>query len=447
MNDFTSPASPSRAWFALAVLLMLIPAVITCVFEYSIFVNYTLDAPGAYWRDGRPIATDFVQFAAVAEAWERGRIHQIYESIERQREFETLAADLPKPYADTLTFNYPPFVCWLLRPLAPLPYQWRYVCWVLMQFSFALVGLWCWRKELGPKAFGVVALAWFVSPPVINTFILGHQAFMAMGIVSVVLCLLNRQRDFVAGLALSLLLYKPPLGIVIGPMLLLAGRWRAVFGVLIGASGLALASLAVSVKACQDYRGMGKILLSLAGETPDFYAKHFNLLAFVATYLELRPVDFTWMHWSLVIVPSVMLFVLVARAWCFPWRPGTLEWSAGASASLLTTLVMTPYLYSYDTMIAAVAGVYSVRTWHARPDWHRWYILACIGIAGYFVGSDILLMESMQKNLGFRVQLTPFAFAAWAALEAWWAIGRRLVDESATNLSIRSEGARESSPG
>ena len=229
------PPSPSRAWFALAVLLILIPAVITCFYEYSIFARHNLDAPGSYWRDGRPMATDFVQFAAVAEAWKRGRIDEIYESVEKQREFETLAAELPEPYIHTLTFNYPPFTCWLLRPLAPLPYPWRYVCWVLMQFFFALVGLWCWRKELGTRAFGIVALAWFASPPVINTFILGHQAFMAMGIVSVVLFLLNRRRDFAAGLVLSLLLYKPPLGVVIGPMLLLARRWQAVMGVILGA--------------------------------------------------------------------------------------------------------------------------------------------------------------------------------------------------------------------
>lgn len=407
------------------MLLLLIPAAISCFFEYSIFVRYTLDAPGAYWRDGRPMATDFVQFAAVAEAWKQGRIDEIYESVEKQREFETKAAGLPKPYADTLTFNYPPFTLWLFKPLGFMPYQLRYVCWVLMQFCFALVGLWCWRKELNPGAFGVVALAWFMSPPVINTFILGHQAFMAMGIVSVVMYLLNRSRDLAAGLALSLLLYKPPLGIVIGPLIFLAGRWKTVLGVLMGACGLVVASLAVSLKACQDYRGMGKILLELASTTEDFYAKHFNLLAFVATFFELRIVDFTWMHWALVLTPSVMLIALAAKAWCFPWRPGTLEWSAGASSVLLTTIVVTPYLYSYDTMLAAVAGVYSVRTWSARPEWHRWFILACVAITGYCVGRDILMMEDMQRSWGFRLQFTPIVFAAWATLEACWAISRR----------------------
>jgi hypothetical protein len=100
---------------------------------------------------------------------------------------------------------------------------------------------------------------------------------------------------------------------------------------------------------------------------------------------------------------------------------------------------VTPYLYSYDTMMAAVAGVYSVRTWHARPDWHRWFILACIGIAGYFVGSDILLMESMQKNFGFRVQFTPFAFAAWAVLEVTWVIERRKMSAIVRTTSSESQ--------
>jgi len=426
VTDVETPKPPrSRPWFAVAIFLLLIPAGLTCWFQYVIWAEWTLEAPGSVWKDGRPIGADFVQFAAVAEAWRLGRIDEIYESQDRQREFFTRAAHLWKPYAAILSFNYPPFTCWLLRPMASLTYRHRWVAWTLLQFSFALAALWCWRKELGPRAFGIVALGWFLSPPVCNTFILGHQAFMALGIVSVVLFLLNRERDFLAGLALSLLLYKPPLGIVLGPMLMLARRWWAVLGVAIGAVLLAAASLAVSLKACQDYRGMAKELLDLAFGWPDYYVKHFNLLAFVATYLDVKPYDFTWMHWSLVIVPCLMLFALTAKAWCFPWRPGTSRWSAGASAALLTTLVSTPYLYSYDTMIAAIAGVYSVKTWNERPEWHRWYILACVAIAGYFVAGDITLMEQMQKLFGFRLQLAPLAFAAWAVLESLWAINTR----------------------
>ena len=420
MNENTPP--PSRAWFNLAAILALIPAFITCFLTYKLFATYTLNRDGYMWSNGEVIATDFIQFAAVAEAWERGRIDEIYASLARQKEFMTLAAELKKPYEHTLSFNYPPFATWLLRPLAPLDYLHRFVGWTLIQFSFAVVALLCWRKELGPSLFGIVALAWFLSPPTMNNLILGHASFMALGIVSLTLLLLNRERDFLAGLVLSLLLYKPTLGVVLGPLLVVAGRWRVVAGVGVGAVLLYTASMAVSVKACRDYPNMGHELLTLATTYKDFFVRHFNWLGFAATILGKTPAEFTWIDRAIVLVPCVMLFLIVAKAWCIPWQPGTLRWNAGASAAVLATLVCTPYLYSYDTMLAGIAGVYSVKTWNARPEWHRWFILGCMFIAAYFVWGDEGLMENMQKAIGVRIQLAPIAFASWAVLEAMWAI-------------------------
>jgi hypothetical protein len=419
-----SAHAAARPWFALVAFLMLIPAFLTCYFELKICAQCTLERDGNQWPDGRPVAADFIQFAAVAEAWELGRIDELYAGLARQQEFMTLAAELKRPYRDTLSFNYPPFYAWLLRPLAPLPYLHRFVVWSLMQFAFAVIALACWRKELGPRAFGIVALGWFLSPPVCNTLVLGHASFGALAAMSGTLYLLNRGRDFQAGLVLSLLLFKPTLGVVIGPMVIIAGRWKAVLGVAMGASLLLLASLAVSVQACKDYPKIGRELFHLATTHPDFYVRHFNWLGAVSTLLAKPPADFNWVRRAMVVIPIAMLLLTVAKAWCIPWRPGSPRWQAGAAAAVLATLFCTPYLYSYDTQLAGIAAVYSVATWRLRPEWHRWYILGCIFTAGYFICGDQILMAQMDKRLHVRIQLAPVAFAAWAILEAKWAMGR-----------------------
>ena len=94
---------------------------------------------------------------------------------------------------------------------------------------------------------------------------------------------------------------------------------------------------------------------------------------------------------------------------------------------MLTTFVATPYLFAYDTAIAAVAVVYSLRTWNSRPTWHRWFIFGCLSVAWIFLVGDMPLIAAMQERMNVRIQLAPIAMAVWALFEARWAMSK---DES-----------------
>jgi hypothetical protein len=413
---------PARILYGVAVIAALILAFLNCRDKYGVFETWTKQRTGNLWPDGRPVASDFIQYAAVAEAWERGRIDELYASLGRQQEFMTLAADLPKHVNYVLSFNYPPFVAWLLRPLAPLDYMERLVAWSLMQGCFLLAALWCWSRELPPRAFGVVAAAFLLSPSVVGNVTIGQASFMGLAFMSGTLLLLDRERDFSAGLVLSLLFYKPTLGIVIGPLVVAAGRWRVVSGVAVGGSLLAAASAAVSIEACKDFPKIGRELFIMATSHPDYYSRHFNWLGAVATLLGKTPDEFNWVRRAVVVIPIAILFLTTARAWCSPWRPGTARWQAGASAAVLTTLVATPYLFAYDTVLVGVAAVYSVKTWNVRPEWHRWFVLGSLVAVGYCVARDAVLLNDMRDRWPVRLQPTPFVLAAWAMLEARWAI-------------------------
>jgi len=425
--DRDRASKTSRAAFAVVVAGLILATARHNAGVYAQFIERTRLRNGNFWPNGQPVGADFIQFAGVAEAWERGRIDELYASPARQTEFMTLAVESPRHYNPLLQFNYPPFFAWLVRPLTPFDYLQRYLVWTLIQTGFAVVALAFWRRELSPRQFAVVAAGLVVCPPVLSNLVTGQTAFIGLASLSGTMYFLNRGRDFAAGIALSLLFYKPTLGVVLGPLLLAAGRWRVVFGVVSGFLLLVAASLAASVKACADYPHMARELVITAVSYPDFYVRHFNLLGSVSTLLGKTPEEFNWIRRAVVAVPIAVLFVMTAKAWCVRWRPGTPRWSAGAAAAVLTTFVATPYLFAYDTAIAAVAVVYSLRTWNSRPTWHRWFIFGCLSVAWIFLVGDMPLIAAMQERMNVRIQLAPIAMAVWALFEARWAMSK---DES-----------------
>jgi len=408
-------SSTQRRCFLLVTALLLIPASRHTITVYGFFLDQTMRRTANLWPGGQPVGADFLQFAGVAEMWERGRIDELYSSRAQQREFMALAAGV-EPFEGFLQFYYPPFAAWLVRPLAPFDYMQRYVMWMLMQLAFVVVALALWRQELPLGAFLVFAVAFAVSPPVLSNLATSQTAFIGLASLSATLFLLHRGRDFAAGFALSLLFYKPTLGIVIGPLLIVARRWWAVLGVVFGAMLLAAASAAVSVQACRDYPAFSRELVELSRTSPSYYIGFFNYVGFVATLLRKPPAEFNWIRNAIVLAPIAVLVWMAARAWCVRWRPNEPRWCAGASAVVLTTVFATPYLFAYDAVIAAVAGVYSVRSWHARPNWHRWYILVCVSLAWFFLAA--------------HNHLAPIPMAAWAVLEARWAMSQEAIERS-----------------
>ena len=87
---------------------------------------------------------------------------------------------------------------------------------------------------------------------------------------------------------------------------------------------------------------------------------------------------------------------------------------------VLATLLLTPYLFFYDSVLLAVAGVYTLRTLPVRPAAHAWLVLAFTAVVFLWVGG---LTEAL-KLLPFRVQLAPAAFLGWLWLEAAFVVSQ-----------------------
>ncbi len=411
-------AASARLWLGGAAGTALFLSVAFAWSQYALFADATRQAVHHRWPDGRPVAVDYVLFAGVAVAWRDGSIDRLYESDAHQHGLMSAALGGGPPFNDILNYNYPPFHAWLLWPARNLSYLDGFAYWTALHAAFAAAALWLLRGGLDPRTWAFAALlAWF-GPPATNNLILGHQAFLHLLAFAAAWRCLDRGHDFAAGLAVSVLLYKPTLGIVIGPLLLLKGRWRAVAGVAAGGALLAAAAWAASPAACWGYRRMGGELLKLAAECPDFFAKHYNWLGAVSNFTRTVPAAFGILHWLAVAAPILAAAGLAAWAWRGRWEPGSDRFARGVSAALLATFFITPYLFSYDLASLAVAGFFTLRTLPRRPAWHAGVALACWSVTMVATAGNNTLLAAIDAATGLRLQPAPFALFAWLALEA-----------------------------
>jgi hypothetical protein len=386
---------------------------------------------------GFPLAVDFAQFAAVARAWQTGTIARIYDIDYQAQLVDEVCekpADLPWPFEPrSLTFGYPPFFLWLPRALVGLPYKTALPVWMAMMATFAVLAAVAWRASLRdqPRLFWMVLLTFLAYPATSTNQILGHAAFVGLAGLSGTLLFLNRGQDFQAGLCLSVLLYKPPLGLLIGPLLICHGRWRAVAGVATGGVALVAAGLAIDPALFPAWRKAVAEIGRLAVTHPNYFDKQYNWLAEVAVLSNRTPADFGWhatgwpviaylpVGWLAWVWLAPVIGVVVTLAWAawIPWRPGSPRLSALLAATVIATLFVTPYLFFYDVMMLLPAGVWSARTLRLRPRWHAWAVLLALSVTAWGVSGGMTIIEWQREHFGFAIQPTPLGVLLWFAVE------------------------------
>ncbi|HXL17980.1 MAG TPA: glycosyltransferase family 87 protein, partial [Streptosporangiaceae bacterium] len=204
--------------------------------------------------DGSPYGRDFLQFVYVAEAWRAGTLDPLYDPVTQVTAFRRLA-QLSDDFPLILRYNYPPFFAWLPHLLSGMQYRSAYVAWLALQLGFLLLAIAAWRLELAdrPGMFRLLLALLAVSPFLPFNLMIGQTGFIGLASLSWACRLLRTGRDFSAGVCVATLLYKSPLGIVLGPLLLLKRRWHTVGGVAAGGAVLLIASLLVSPRALGDY--------------------------------------------------------------------------------------------------------------------------------------------------------------------------------------------------
>ena len=306
---------------------------------------WTIATPGLRDRNGNLKGTDFLHFYTLGSLAVEHRGADLYD-INAQA---TLAAQRVPQAAGILYLPlYPPQVSLLFMPLAHLSYVHALALWWF--FSAALYALCCygvWRlcPNLKPHGLTIVILA-AGFPSFFNLIAWGQTSALALACFTIFFLLARQRRDFLAGIALGCLVFKPQMGLAAAVLFVSIGAWK----VILGGTLSALAELSIGVV----YYGIKPLRA--------WFHSLWNVRA-VSTMLEPRPYQTHSLRtfWSMLIpwsAVSTALYVISATVvivWTIQVWKRSGPWAPRFSLLLLATVLVSPHLTVYDLVVLAPA--------------------------------------------------------------------------------------------
>ena len=207
------------------------------------------------------IGGDFAAFYAGGTLYRSGG--NPYDRATLQRALHSLRPTMPTDHE--LPFLYPPPFLSLFALLSRLPYVWAYAALMLISAALYLVALWLlWREYLPHIRFPWYAAPALLYPPFLHTILDGQLSALACLSLAGFVVGIERKSDAVAGLALALCIFKPPMLLLPVCALLFTQRWRALFYLSLGCAALVLLSLLAGWQLYVDYL---RTLLDYARQT------------------------------------------------------------------------------------------------------------------------------------------------------------------------------------
>jgi hypothetical protein len=262
---------------------------------------------------------------------------RLYDLAAQRSAVESLGAGFnPQPFIS------PPPLAWLVTPLLAIPFQAALVVWTLLLLG-ALVWTWHLLAPPGHLVKAAHLFLWLGLFPVAFGVMVGQPGPLVAAAVATAWSLMKRDRQVLAGLALSVIVLKPQLALLVPLCLLVSGHTRA-FGAWLAASVL-----------------IGLVALAMLG--PEGFARYRDVLAqtqspawditrrySISGPLGLGPL--------LNVVQVVVLGVTLLAAWRGRGGGPEVPIAAGIAGSLL----FTPYLGFQDFLMLVVAGWLLLRT-------------------------------------------------------------------------------------
>jgi hypothetical protein len=329
--------SPARIRALVVVLVFCLWSV--CLVDYA--------TPGLFDRAGNIKFQDFLQFPISARLIASGHADQLYDDQVLAHEIRAVVGHDTSVY---LQYFYGPQVALPFIPLASLPFLTQAAIWVALSLLmyFGCIYL-IWKRCAGLRPYrALVALSALAYPPLFHFFVRGQlSALLLVCFTAAYLAFLSR-RDFLAGLALGFIAFKPQFLVAIPLILLLAKAWKAFAGVLISAAAqLTLTSIYFGRAAMQAYFARLLHSASHPGSTELIFSpiQMHSLHSFWEILIPWRPGV-----WALYLLTSFAVIGIAASIWRF-----STHLALRFSALLLAAVLVNPHLYIYDLLALAPA--------------------------------------------------------------------------------------------
>jgi alpha-1,2-mannosyltransferase len=374
---------------------------------WSIYV-WNISAPGLLDRAGNLKGADFLHLYTLGSVALEHRGADLY-NMNAQAEL----ASQRVPVATGIRYIplYPPQVSIFIAPMARFSYSRMLVVWLAV--SVLLYGLcvyFVWRSCPGLQSehLGFILLA-VAFPGFFHLILWGQTSALALGCLTLAYFALRKEKEFLAGLALGTLMFKPQLSIAVCVIFFATRRWKVMLGAALSAAAQVLVAWA--------YYGWGPIrdwtqtvlgvFDSLSMLEPKLYQTH-SLRTF----------------WNLLLIPSHISLGLYVVSASLVLLGLVMVWSSQLplpvrySALLLATVLVSPHLIVYDMVILAPAFLLLADWLTARP--HDAFGRR-LGIILYFMYLSPLLGPLSQR---VRVQISVVLMTA--AVFMIWHAGRRM---------------------
>lgn len=344
---------------------------------------------------------DWVMFQDTARLLWSGRLNEIYPGITK---------DSP--------FFYPPYLIPWIAPLGGLSRAGGYAACVLSMSAAMASALWALRRTLpaeGPSyTDGIhVALSTVSWGAMI---LLGHLSAIYLLAAAGGLWLWSRDRHTPAGAVLSLLMFKPQLGLVF-PLIFIARRqWSLLAGWVGGCCLLLLATWPLGTEIWVHYGQTSHLVASLV-TTQIPMEKQQTIYAFWRTLLDTPQTPQVVALWLVSILPLVILAVI---AWLkTPLDRRRLPRLFGVT--LLTLSSCNIYLFVYDNILLLLPGL----VWYMDRGSYR--SGRCRAMIGGAMAIAYLWQHLNLWGLNGGVTGVGPAVGVWLLFECWDLLGGTLV--------------------
>ena len=322
---------------------------------------------------------DFVHFYTIGRIALDRDVPVLYDAdLQHAKQVALVPASAP----DLYVAPYPPQMAMLLAPFSRLPYHWAAMAWAVTTLAVYAWAVWmAWRPgravlqasdDAGAKEVTwLVGLSAVAFPPLWHLVANGQST--AVPILAFVLSwlALERDRPFLAGVALGLLVLKPQFGIVIAALAILTGNWRLIIGGLVClAAQLGLVALWLGPSVIGTY--VRWIVWYLPNVQDVIYPRP-HLLHSLQAMTRVLPGSLSLFTWA------VLSALVIWRTWRL-WRVSS-SWRVKMGALVLASVLVNPHVYAYDLSVLVLPGVWLGAWLIACEGQSRWFWRAVYGLA------------------------------------------------------------------
>jgi hypothetical protein len=242
-------------------------------------------------------------------------------------------------------FYYPPTFLFILFPLGFMPYLIAFVVWNLVTLLFYLGAVYAIVPR---RAALFAALTPFFVPVNID---FGHNGFVTAALVGFSLVFAEK-RPWLSAPFLGLLTYKPQLGLLFPPALLVARNWRALAGAM-ATTGL-LAGGATLAFGEQGWLSFIDAMLTRNSVWSPDGTTELNVQS-VLGLLHHAGVSAS-IAWTVQLVVAAFVGLTVCALWSKP-----VPYPLKAAALCLGSVTVTPYALFYDLCVLAIAVAFFIK--------------------------------------------------------------------------------------